>query len=122
MATPIQGVLKPPPAKASTTISVAAAQHTSSTAALASAPVPATQVSAPTIASGPSQFVPSVKNSLTIINPTDGKLVYIGQDGGLNSQSGHALYPGNSLVITGYNGPVWSLSSNGPATLFYTST
>ena len=120
MATPIQGVLKPPPTQPKTVVA-ASATHTQSTAALTAGS--AVQIQAPLVTGPPAKAIPagSYTSSVTIINPTDGKLVYIGQDGTVNSQGGHALYPGNSLMITGYLGDVWVTSSNGVAPLFFTA-
>src|SRR5271157_1490541 len=120
MATPIQGVLKTPPTQPKTVVA-ASATHTQSTATLAAGT--STQVQAPLVTGPPTKAVPagSYASSVTIVNPTDGKLVYIGQDGTVNSQGGHALYPGNSLVITGYTGDIWVQSSNGVAPLFFTA-
>ena len=118
MATPIQSVLKTP-ANQPTTVKIDSAQHTSSTAALTASPATLSPVSQ--ITAGPSQIVPAAsRNTLVISNPVDGKLVYVGQDGTVNLNSGHALYPGNQLTITGYIGAIWVVSSNGPATIFTT--
>ena len=120
MATPIQGVLKTPPTQPKTVVA-ASATHTQSTAALTAST--ATLIQAPLVTGPPSKAIPagSYTSSVTIVNPTDGKLVYIGQDGTVNPQGGHALYPGNSLMITGYLGDVWVTSSNGVAPLFFTA-
>ena len=72
-------------------------------------------------AAAPGDPAGSYSSSVTIVNPTDGKFVYIGQDGTVNSQGRHVLYPGNSLVISGYLGDIWVTSSNGVAPLFFTA-
>src|SRR5208282_298479 len=120
MATPIQGVLKTPPTQPKTVVA-ASATHTQSTAALVASS--AVQVQAPLVTGPPLKAIPagSYVASVTIVNPTDGKLVYIGQDGTVNASSGHALYPGNSLMISGYLGDIWVTSSNGVAPLFFTA-
>jgi len=121
MPQPIQVVLKTPPHQR-VTVSVAAQPHTLSSAQLASgagnvkAPVP--QASQPPQSIG----APPVYNSLTLINPVDGSLVYVGQDSTVTPLTGHAFYPGNKLSISGYTGPIYVAGSNGGSSLFYVIT
>jgi hypothetical protein len=134
--TPIQIVLKTPPNQLKT-VQVESKTHSLPTVTLAAVAVPApvptvaapnpplplgvtVQAVTPMLSQGPAQVAPAGSyTSMTIINPTDGKLVYVGQDGTVNSQLGHALYPGNSLTLSSYGGAIWTLSSNGAAPLFF---
>jgi hypothetical protein len=82
-----------------------------------------TQGTTPALASGPSQLIGMAKrNSVVLSVPVDGKLTFIGVDSTLTADTGHLLYPGNQIAILGYNGPVWTLSSNGAGSIFYFTT
>ena len=110
----------PGPSKTQTLNATAAVAPVSS-ATIAAQGV-ASLVVVPTVSSGAVQAVSAApRNSVTIVNPTDGKLIYVGNDSTVSSQNGHFLYPGNSLVISGYSGALWVLSSNGGSGIFYTT-
>jgi hypothetical protein len=94
-------------------------QHMSTTAALG-ANTNWTLATAPTSSASSSQFIGTTKRkSVTVSAPTDGVPIYIGVDSSLTASSGQLVYPGNQITIIGYLGPLWSLSTGGPANIFY---
>jgi hypothetical protein len=78
-----------------------------------------TAVAVPFLPAGPVQVSPAQRrNSIALVSPSDGQLIYLGIDNTLTPASGHALFPGCRLAILCYTGAIWALAQNGPATLF----
>ena len=84
---------------------------TAAPAAVRAAALPAPlaiPLAVPTLLSPPTQ-----RNSVSIVNPSDGFLVYIGNNPSINASDGYPLYPGNSLNLMGHNGAVYVFSPSG---------
>jgi hypothetical protein len=76
-----------------------------------------------TLQGTPAQFIAAAqRKTVTIGNPTDGGKVYLGTDTTVSPDTGLALYPGNKLTISGYNGAVWVVSAGGPTPIYYKVT
>jgi hypothetical protein len=80
-----------------------------------------TSAAAPSTTSGASQLIASgVRTLIDIVNPTDGKVFYIGS-ATVTPAIGVPVYPGSRIQMIGYIGAVWSVSGDPSltATFFY---